>query len=141
MSDVSITINFCPWCGTQLPESLRDRWFEELELLGKDGILVNIARGPIIDQKSLYEALKSKIIAGAAIDVWYNYSPDPIDGKYFPYNPEYPFHSLSNIILSPHRAGTLRGGLERWNGNIENIARMAQGRSDFVNVIDLELEY
>jgi len=32
----SITIEFCPWCGTQLPESLRDRWFDELEALGFD---------------------------------------------------------------------------------------------------------
>ena len=114
---------------------------KELELLGKDGLLVNIARGSIIDQKSLFHSLKSNLIAGAAIDVWYNYSPDPIDGKYFPYSPEYPFHTLNNIILSPHRAGTLRGGLERWNGNIENIVRMAEGRSDFVNIIDMELEY
>jgi hypothetical protein len=32
----SITIEFCPWCGAQLPESLRDRWFNELESLGFD---------------------------------------------------------------------------------------------------------
>jgi hypothetical protein len=29
-----IGINFCPWCGSHLPESKRDRWFEELETLG-----------------------------------------------------------------------------------------------------------
>ncbi len=29
-----VLIQFCPWCGTALPESLRDRWFEELEELG-----------------------------------------------------------------------------------------------------------
>jgi hypothetical protein len=29
-------IRFCPWCGTRLPESLRDRWFEELKNLGID---------------------------------------------------------------------------------------------------------
>jgi hypothetical protein len=33
--DVSyISIEFCPWCGSELPESLRERWFYELELLG-----------------------------------------------------------------------------------------------------------
>ena len=31
-----IRIRFCPWCGTTLPESKRDRWFEELEALGVD---------------------------------------------------------------------------------------------------------
>ena len=31
-----ISIRFCPWCGTRLPESLRDRWFEQMERLGID---------------------------------------------------------------------------------------------------------
>ena len=30
----NITINFCPWCGKKLPESQRQRWFDELEKLG-----------------------------------------------------------------------------------------------------------
>ncbi|MBU0632390.1 hypothetical protein KKA17_07085 [bacterium] len=30
----SISINYCPWCGKKLPDSKRDRWFEELEKLG-----------------------------------------------------------------------------------------------------------
>lgn len=29
-----VNINFCPWCGERLPESKRDRWFDELEQLG-----------------------------------------------------------------------------------------------------------
>lgn len=32
----TIGISFCPWCGTRLPESQRDRWFDELEALGVD---------------------------------------------------------------------------------------------------------
>jgi hypothetical protein len=32
----SVTISFCPWCGSTLPQSLRERWFEELEALGFD---------------------------------------------------------------------------------------------------------
>jgi hypothetical protein len=32
----SVQIHFCPWCGTQLPASKRERWFEELEKLGID---------------------------------------------------------------------------------------------------------
>ena len=31
-----ITIKFCPWCGTELPESKREKWFEELEQMGFD---------------------------------------------------------------------------------------------------------
>lgn len=32
----SILIRYCPWCGARLPESKRDRWFDELERLGFD---------------------------------------------------------------------------------------------------------
>ncbi|MEV4562134.1 hypothetical protein AB0K12_00030 [Nonomuraea sp. NPDC049419] len=32
----SVLISFCPWCGTRLPESQRDRWFDALEALGVD---------------------------------------------------------------------------------------------------------
>jgi hypothetical protein len=32
----SLAINFCPWCGAKLPDSLRERWFEELAALGFD---------------------------------------------------------------------------------------------------------
>jgi len=32
----SVAIAFCPWCGSQLPESARDRWFDEVEALGLD---------------------------------------------------------------------------------------------------------
>ena len=32
----TVLIHFCPWCGTRLPESKRDRWFQELERLGFD---------------------------------------------------------------------------------------------------------
>ena len=39
----SIAISFCPWCGTKLPESKRDRWFSELEALGFDEPLLDQA--------------------------------------------------------------------------------------------------
>ena len=45
----------------------------ELDELGPRGLLVNVARGPVVDEDALYEALKERRIAGAAIDVWYQY--------------------------------------------------------------------
>jgi len=112
----------------------------ELELLGSDGLLINVSRGEIIDEESLFKALEQKCIQGAAIDVWYNYSPKTNkEGKIFPFN--FPFHTLDNIILSPHRGYSPFNDLLRWNEVIENISRMAQGRDDFINVVDLEEEY
>lgn len=112
----------------------------ELELLGNDGLVVNVARGPVIDEGALFNVLSEKKIAGAAIDVWYEYQPEPDDnGRKFPFHN--PFHELDNIVLSPHRGASPMDDLGRWDEVIENITRFAQGRSDFLNVVDLERGY
>ncbi|MBD3232559.1 MAG: hypothetical protein GF315_02430 [candidate division Zixibacteria bacterium] len=76
---------------------------EKLSLLPDNAILVNISRGKIIDEKSLFEALKSKRIK-AGLDVWYNYPDDEETRKDTPPS-EYPFYELSNVIMTPHLAG------------------------------------
>ncbi|MFX0209131.1 MAG: NAD(P)-dependent oxidoreductase, partial [Candidatus Hodarchaeota archaeon] len=79
----------------------------ELTRLGSKGLLVNVSRGSVVDEDSLFQALRDNIIAGAAIDVWYNYNPDPDDqGRKYPYSHSFPFHTLDNVILSPHRAAS-----------------------------------
>ncbi|MFW9970352.1 MAG: NAD(P)-dependent oxidoreductase [Candidatus Odinarchaeota archaeon] len=136
LKDIDILIIAVPL--TSLTEKLIGK--AQLELLGSKGLIVNVSRGEIIDEESLFDALKEKSIQGAAVDVWYNYNPESdIDGKNFPYN--FPFHTLDNIILSPHRGYSPFNDLLRWNEVIENISRLAQGRQDFINVIDLEEEY
>jgi phosphoglycerate dehydrogenase-like enzyme len=113
---------------------------KELELLGENGLVVNVARGEIIDEESLYDALKEKVITGAAIDVWYDYNPNNDDeGKKYPFH--FPFHTLDNIILSPHRGYSPFSDLLRWDELIENIKRLAVGRTDFINVVNLDEEY
>ncbi len=112
----------------------------ELKLLGKDGLLVNIGRGSVIDQDALYSVLKSQSIAGAAVDVWYDYQPEEDEeGKKYPYTQ--PFHELDNIILSPHRGASPMDDLHRWNEVIENISRYAEGRRDFLNQVNLTRGY
>ena len=49
----------------------------QLELLGPDGYLVNLARGPLVEEEALYLALRERRIAGAALDVWYRYPTAP----------------------------------------------------------------
>ncbi len=67
---------------------------EEFILFKKNLILVNTARGGIINEKDLFNALKEKKIAGAGLDVFENEPP--------PKN--HPLFSLDNIVLSPHNA-------------------------------------
>ena len=54
--------------------------------------IVNTARGPIVDEAALLEALQQKKIAGAGIDV-FSVEPLPVD---------HPFRKLDNIVLTPH---------------------------------------
>jgi len=61
-------------------------------LMKKNAIIVNTARGPVIDQKALYKALKTKRIAAAGLDV-YEKEPLPLTD---------PLHTLDNVVLSPH---------------------------------------
>lgn len=113
---------------------------KELELLGPSGLLVNVARGPVIDEHSLYQALKIRTIAGAALDVWYNYTPDPDEeGRKYPF--DCPFHELDNVVLSPHRAASPFSDLKRWDEVIENIRRFVCGEPQFLNTVNLEEEY
>jgi D-3-phosphoglycerate dehydrogenase len=65
LKDINILIIGVPL--TSMTRRLIGR--KELELLGQEGLIVNIARGDIIDEESLYISLKDKIITGAAIDV------------------------------------------------------------------------
>jgi len=99
-----------------------------------------MARGSVIDEAGLYKALKEKVIAGAAIDVWYEYRPEPDEsGSKYPYS--HPFHELDNVVLSPHRTASPFDDLERWDEVIENVIRYSKGRRDLINQVNLEEEY
>jgi phosphoglycerate dehydrogenase-like enzyme len=97
----------------------------QLEALGPEGLLVNVARGPVVQEEALYAALKHHGVAGAAIDVWYRYPAADGLGK----PSTLPFESLDNVIMTPHSSAvteeTFRG---RSQEIIENINRLAAGR-------------
>ncbi len=112
----------------------------EIELLGQDSFLVNVARGNVVNEDALYMALKDGGLAGAAIDVWYDYRPEPdSEGRSFPWNK--PFHELDNVVLSPHRAASPFDDLERWDEVIENLKRLSAGHSDLLNIVDCKRGY
>ncbi|MGI9595895.1 MAG: NAD(P)-dependent oxidoreductase [Acidimicrobiales bacterium] len=97
---------------------------DQLDRLGPAGVIVNIARGPVIDEDDLYAALVERRIAGAVIDVWYGY-PDPADPDRPP--SRHPFSELDNVILSPHCSGRTAEALERrWRTVAENLDHLAR---------------
>lgn len=88
---------------------------DELAQLPADAIVINVGRGPLINEDALHESLASKQIGGAAIDVWYTY-PDP-DGNGAPAHRD--FASLPNTLLTPHSSGVTA---ETFAGRAADIA-------------------
>ncbi len=65
---------------------------ERLKLMKKTAYLINNSRGPVVDEKALYKALKEGWIAGAALDV-FEQEPTPVDN---------PLLTLDNVVVAPH---------------------------------------
>jgi D-3-phosphoglycerate dehydrogenase len=73
------------------------------DMMKQSAFLVNAARGEIVNEKDLYEALSAKRIAGAALDV---YDPEPPQK-------DNPLYTLDNVILTPHNAALTREAMGR----------------------------
>lgn len=71
----------------------------ELRKMKRGAILLNTARGPVVDQDALAEALREGVIAGAGLDVT---DPEPID-------PAHPLVQMENVIVTPHIASASIG--------------------------------
>ncbi len=125
-----------------LPETEETRdylSFEEFEQM-KEGVhLVNVGRGPVIDEEALYEALQSGKVEGAGIDVWWNYPPDE-ESRTDTFPSNYPLDEFDNVIFSPHRATQIE---ERGKYRLKNLANILESISEGeeVNVVDLERGY
>ena len=88
-----------------------------------DAVIINVARGKIINEQDLYRALKNKIIREAIIDVWYKYPKSNNLKNLWPSN--FPMHKLDNITMSPHTSAWTEQMLNRRfkiiGRNISNI--------------------
>ena len=85
---------------------------ETFALMKPTAVLINAARGPIVEEKALIEALQSKRLAGAALDV-FEVEPLPLDS---------PLMKMDNVMLAPHNSNSSPAAWERvhWN-TIKNL--------------------
>jgi D-3-phosphoglycerate dehydrogenase len=83
-----------------------------LRLMRKEAILINCARGPIVDEAALVESLETGSIGGAALDV-FEVEPLPADS---------PLKQMNNVLLAPHNSNSSPAAWERvhWN-TIKNL--------------------
>jgi phosphoglycerate dehydrogenase-like enzyme len=103
----------------------------EIAAMKPGAILVNVARGPVIDENALYDALVNDRIGGAALDVWWHY-PDAT-GEGSPSTA--PFGELDNVVMTPHVSGVTTETFTRRVADIAgNINRLGTGEP-LVNVL------
>jgi glyoxylate reductase/D-3-phosphoglycerate dehydrogenase len=101
----------------------------ELALMKKSAVIVNTARGPVIDEKALTEALSKGQLFGAGLDV-FDEEPTP---------PDNPLLKLDNVILTAHLAGpTFESNITRLRNGFDNVQRVARGEAPLWVVPELE---
>lgn len=103
----------------------------ELAALPAGAVLINIARGAVVDTAALLDALTSEHLGGAALDVT---DPEPLPS-------DHPLWGLPNVLISPHSASTV----DRENGRIvdifcENLHRFLRGEP-LINQLDTQTLY
>jgi D-3-phosphoglycerate dehydrogenase len=83
-----------------------------------DAWLINAARGGLVDDAALVEALRRRRIAGAALDV---YEPEPLAA-------DSPYRALDNVLLTPHSAALTGEAIRRMSvGSAEDVIRVLGG--------------
>lgn len=93
---------------------------EKIALMKKNAILINLARGPVLDSQALADALNEERIAGACIDVYEMEPPIPQD---------HPLLNSKNTVVTPHVAFASKEAMvKRANIAFENIAAFIEGK-------------
>ena len=91
---------------------------ERIARMKPESVLVNVARGAVIDDEALIAALKEDRIGGAALDV---FATQPLP-------PDHPYFAFDNVIITPHMAGITDDSMLRMGvGAIEEALRVLAG--------------
>jgi len=108
---------------------------DELRAMKRSAYLINVGRGRVIREEALYRALKEGWIAGAAIDVWWEYPPSP--GALSRLG----VHKLENVVATPHKAGwTRRARMRCLEFAAENVRKYLLGERP-LNLVDYSTRY
>ncbi len=99
---------------------------ERIASLPSHSVLINVSRGPVVDEVALIDALRAKRIRGAALDV---FSTEPLP-------PDHPLWTLDNVLISPHTADRTADSHDRaMRFFLRNLERFRRGEP-LENVVD-----
>jgi phosphoglycerate dehydrogenase-like enzyme len=123
-------------CLPQTKNTLNFIGKNEFDYMKQTSILVNVARGEVVNERDLFVALKYNKIRGACVDTWYGYTKTLEAVKIF----SYPFSELKNIIISPHVAFRSDNQQSlRVNAIFEYLENLAN--EIIINKVDLDKGY
>ncbi|HYP07262.1 MAG TPA: D-2-hydroxyacid dehydrogenase [Bryobacteraceae bacterium] len=104
---------------------------KEFAAMKPNAVVMNVGRGPVLDEAGMVKALQEKRIRGAALDV-FDVEPLP---------PGHPFWSMENVLLSPHTADHVEGWMDdAMRFFIENFGRFYRGEP-LQNIVDKKAGY
>jgi D-2-hydroxyacid dehydrogenase (NADP+) len=104
---------------------------KELDCMKNTAILINVARGGVVDQKALIDALIEKKIAGAGLDV---FEEEPL-------SPDSKLWDLENVILTPHVAGSRRDYFKKVGEIFRNNLIRYLNKKPLLNLVDKKRGY
>lgn len=99
---------------------------EQIGLLAPHAVLVNVARGPLVDEQAMVRALENGTLGGAVLDV-FDREPLPAD---------HPLWSMPNVVMSPHSSGFRASHWDEVVGLFADNLRRYQQRRALKNVVD-----
>lgn len=109
---------------------------DELTRMDEDAMLINVARGELVDQRDLYEHLRTNPEFRAGLDAWWT---EPV--RHGEFELDYPFFDLPNVLGSPHNSAMVPDASELMARHAtENLQEaITSGKPD--NVVDRQLGY
>ena len=120
-SDIDRVVRECDFLSLHLHLTEGTRHIidaRRLELMKPSACVINVARGALVDETALYEALLSGRVGGAGLDAFAREPPDPT----------LPVYQLPNVVVTPHTSGATDGtARKRAAAAAQNVDRIAQG--------------
>jgi lactate dehydrogenase-like 2-hydroxyacid dehydrogenase len=135
-TEVTRLLAECDYVSVHLPAIPSTRHFinaARLGLMPPSASLINTARGWVVDETALYDALAEGHLAGAALDVFEN---EP----YRPVTPEKDLRTLGNIVLTPHIGSNTVEANQRMAGLcVKNVTHFFAGRLDQITLVPVAM--